>query len=81
MRKAKLSRRKILNATKVDYAWPKSVPKKVIREVERGMDDYIVAWTQGLAAHLQKVDAAARPAKRKSAKLPTRASASRRSKP
>ena len=54
----KPTRSEILRATRADMRPPKGVPQKVVDEVQRRQDDYIVGWVQGLAAHLEKIDAA-----------------------
>jgi hypothetical protein len=54
----KPTRAEILRATRVDMRPPKGVPQGVMDEVERQQDDYIVAWVQGLNAHIQKIEAA-----------------------
>ncbi|MGA2580042.1 MAG: hypothetical protein ABSH24_28925 [Bryobacteraceae bacterium] len=39
-------------------------PAAVVKEENRRMQDYIVNWTQGLALHIEKVEAAERARKR-----------------
>lgn len=36
-----------------------TVPKAVVEAENRRMQDYILGWAQGMAAHIAKVDAAA----------------------
>ena len=36
------------------------VPRAVVEAENRRMQDYIVSWAQGMAAHIAKVDAAAK---------------------
>src|SRR5947209_7504635 len=61
MARAKASiptREEIIAASKVKLRPPKGVPKAVLAEIEREQNDYLVAWVQGLAGHMAKVDAA-----------------------
>lgn len=57
MTNPKVSRKEIVSATRAKGRPPKGVPQAVLNELDQQQDDYILAWTRGLLAHVEKVDA------------------------
>lgn len=72
MSKAKPARAEILKGIGWKPLRMKGVPAEVLEAENRRMQDYIVAWTQGLAAHLNKAEAAKAPARKRADRKPPR---------
>jgi len=56
-KQAKLTREAILRGIGWKPLKMPGVPRDVVEAENRRMQDYLVHWTQGLAAHIEKVEA------------------------